>query len=67
VDGTSSRSLDAEGDRTDLGRDVGRHLQPDASQRALELRAPLFCRDVGSSEADPEGGEGPVWVAGVAA
>jgi hypothetical protein len=30
-------------------------------------RAPLFCRDVGSSEADPEGGEGPVWVAGVAA
>jgi hypothetical protein len=30
-------------------------------------RAPLFCRDVGSSEADPEGGEGPVWVAGVVA
>jgi hypothetical protein len=29
------RSLDADGDRTGLGRDVGRHVQPDASQRAL--------------------------------
>jgi hypothetical protein len=30
-------------------------------------RAPSFCRDVGSSESDSEGGQGSVWVAGLAA
>ena len=30
-------------------------------------RAPVFCRDVGSSESDPEGGERSAWVADVAA